>query len=110
MFFKHNTVEYEIQYDLPVFIVFLQKRDIIGDMCGRYGFSVKNAKDAYERFDTYNELSDFKPRWNIAPGQQNPVITRHSPNQTSQMVWGLIPYWAENDSFKYKTINARQKA
>jgi putative SOS response-associated peptidase YedK len=23
------------------------------------------------------------------------------------MVWGLIPYWAKDDSFKFKTINAR---
>jgi putative SOS response-associated peptidase YedK len=76
-------------------------------MCGRYGFSVKNAKDVYERFDTYNELSDFKPRWNIAPGDLNPVITRHSPNEISRMLWGLIPYWARDDSFKFKTINAR---
>jgi putative SOS response-associated peptidase YedK len=76
-------------------------------MCGRYGFSVKNAKDVYERFDTYNELADYQPRYNIAPGQQNPVITKHSPNQISRMVWGLIPHWAQDDSFKYKTINAR---
>jgi putative SOS response-associated peptidase YedK len=88
-------------------IVFLQMRGIIGDMCGRYGFSVKNAKDVYERFDTVNELSDYKPRWNIAPGEQNPVITRHSPNQISRMVWGLIPYWAKNTKFHFTTINAR---
>jgi putative SOS response-associated peptidase YedK len=76
-------------------------------MCGRYGFSVKNAKDVYERFDTSNELADFKPRYNIAPGQQNPVITKHSPNQISRMVWGLIPFWAKDDKFKFQTINAR---
>ena len=81
-------------------IVFLQMGYIIGDMCGRYGFSVKNAKDVYERFDTYNELSDFKPRWNIAPGQLNPVITKHSPNQISRMVWGLIPFWAKDTNTK----------
>ena len=28
-------------------------------MCGSYGFSVKNAKDVYERFDTYSELSNY---------------------------------------------------
>jgi putative SOS response-associated peptidase YedK len=68
---------------------------------------VKNAKDVYERFDTANELSDLHPRWNIAPGQENPVITKHSPNHISRMVWGLIPFWAKNDSFKFNTINAR---
>jgi putative SOS response-associated peptidase YedK len=88
-------------------IVFLQTRGIIGDMCGRYGFPVKNAKDVYERFDTYNELSDFKPRYNIAPGELNLVITKHSPNQISRMVWGLIPFWAKDDKFQFQTINAR---
>ncbi len=76
-------------------------------MCGRYGFSVKNAKDVYERFDVYNELPDFKPRYNIAPGQQNPVITKHSPNYISRMVWGLIPHWAKDTKFQFNTINAR---
>jgi putative SOS response-associated peptidase YedK len=78
--------------------VFLQKRDIIGGMCGRYGFSVKDAKDVYERFDTYNELSDYQPRWNVVPGQLNPVVTRYSPNQISRMVWRLIPHWTKDDS------------
>jgi putative SOS response-associated peptidase YedK len=76
-------------------------------MCGRYGFSVNKAKDVYERFDTANELSDYQPRWNITPGQHNPVITKHSPNQVSRMVWGLIPFWAKDNKFQFQTINAR---
>ena len=43
-------------------------------MCGRYGFTVKDAKEVYERFDTYNELADLTARYNVAPGQMNPVI------------------------------------
>jgi putative SOS response-associated peptidase YedK len=76
-------------------------------MCGRYGFSVNDAKEVYERFEVYNELADLAPRYNIAPGQMNPVVTSHSPNQISRMFWGLIPHWAKDDSSKYKTINAR---
>jgi putative SOS response-associated peptidase YedK len=87
--------------------VFLHKSGIIGAMCGRYGFSVKDSKAVYERFDTANELPDFQPRWNIAPGQHNPVITKHSPNQISRMVWGLIPFWAKDNKFQFQTINAR---
>jgi putative SOS response-associated peptidase YedK len=86
---------------------FLTDKSYNRAMCGRCGFSAKDAKDVYERFDTYNELSDFKLRYNIAPGQRNPVITRHSPNEISRMVWGLIPHWAKDDSFKFKTISAR---
>ncbi len=76
-------------------------------MCGAYGFSVKDAKDVYDRFEVVNQLEDFKPRWNLRPGQMNPVITSHSPNKISRMFWGLIPHWAKDKSFAYKTINAR---
>src|SRR4051794_20571865 len=80
---------------------------IIHTMCGAYGFSVKNAKDVYDRFEVVNTLDDLKPRFNVRPGQMNPVITAHSPNQISRMFWGLIPHWAKDDKYKYKTINAK---
>jgi len=78
-------------------------------MCGRYGFSVKNAKEVYDRFEVVNTLDDLLPRYNIAPGQLNPVIVKHSPNSITRMFWGLIPFFAKDDSFKYKTINARSE-
>jgi putative SOS response-associated peptidase YedK len=107
MFFNYNTEQYEMQYGLLICNCFLTVAGYNRGMCGRYGFSVKNAKDVYERFDTYNELEDFKPRYNITPGQQNPVITKHSPNLISRMVWGLIPFWAKDNKFQFQTINAR---
>jgi putative SOS response-associated peptidase YedK len=76
-------------------------------MCGAYGFSVKDAKEVYDRFEVVNTLEDLKPRWNVRPGQMNPVITSHSQNRISRMFWGLIPHWAKDKSFAYKTINAR---
>jgi len=76
-------------------------------MCGAYGFSVKDAKEVYDRFEVVNQLEDLKARWNVRPGQMNPVITSHSPNRISRMFWGLIPHWAKDKSFGYKTINAR---
>jgi putative SOS response-associated peptidase YedK len=76
-------------------------------MCGAYGFSVKVAKATYDRFEVVNTLEDLKPRWNVRPGQMNPVVTSHSPNRMSRMFWGLIPAWAKDKSFGYKTINAR---
>jgi putative SOS response-associated peptidase YedK len=76
-------------------------------MCGAYGFSVKDAKQVYDRFEVVNTLEDLKPRWNVRPAQMNPVITSHSPNRISRMFWGLIPHWAKDKSFAYKTINAR---
>jgi putative SOS response-associated peptidase YedK len=76
-------------------------------MCGAYGFSVKDAKEVYDRFEVVNILENFKPRWNVRPGQMNPVVISHSPNQITRMFWGLIPHWAKEDSYKYKTINAK---
>ena len=76
-------------------------------MCGAYGFSVKDAKEVYNRFDIVNTLDDFNPRFNVRPGQMNPVVISHSPNQITKMFWGLIPHFAKDEHYKYKTINAK---
>jgi len=76
-------------------------------MCGRYGFSAKDAAAVYQRFAIANELADYTPRYNITPGQMNPTIVKHSPNQIVRMFWGLIPFFAKDDKYKFNTINAR---
>jgi putative SOS response-associated peptidase YedK len=76
-------------------------------MCGAYGFSIHDAKDVYDRFATVNQLDDLRPRFNLRPGQLNPVITSHSPNRISRMFWGLIPHWAKDEKRKFSTINAK---
>jgi putative SOS response-associated peptidase YedK len=76
-------------------------------MCGAYGFSIPDTKNVYDRFEVVNTLADLKPRWNVRPGQLNPVITSHSPNQISRMLWGLIPHWSKTEKHKYSTINAK---
>lgn len=76
-------------------------------MCGRYGFSVKNIKEVYNRFEVVSELPDYQPRYNIAPGQMNPVIIKNSPKKITRMFWGLIPFWARDRTIAFKTINAR---
>jgi putative SOS response-associated peptidase YedK len=78
-------------------------------MCGRYGFSVKDAREVYDRFGVMDLGRNIvlQPRYNIAPGQLNPVILRQSPTRIDQMFWGLIPSWAKDETMRYKTINAR---
>jgi putative SOS response-associated peptidase YedK len=76
-------------------------------MCGAYGFSVNNAREVYDRFAIVNTLEGLKPRWNVRPGQMNPIITSQSPNQISRMFWGLIPHFAVDENYRYKTINAK---
>jgi len=73
-------------------------------MCGAYGFSIQDAKEVYARFEVVNQLEDLHARFNLRPGQLNPVITSHSPNHISRMFWGLIPHWAKDEKSKYRTI------
>ncbi len=76
-------------------------------MCGAYGFSVKDVKEVYKRFDIQNTLDIFKPRYNIRPGQMNPVIVNQERKEITLMFWGFIPRFAHDEHYKYKTINAK---
>ncbi len=76
-------------------------------MCGRYRLT---AKERYLR-DHFGLDEDLRwqPRWNIAPTQQVSTIRQHpsEPRRISGLMrWGLIPYWAKDQSFGLKTINA----
>ncbi|MDR3643282.1 MAG: SOS response-associated peptidase [Candidatus Doudnabacteria bacterium] len=74
-------------------------------MCGR--FTLEPTAKFYERFQIENRLDRLVPRYNIAPGQQVPVVISRSPNRVLMMHWGLIPHWAKDPKVGYKMINAR---
>ncbi len=74
-------------------------------MCGR--FTLDPTTKFYERFEISNRLDELTSRYNIAPGQLVPVITKNSPNRVEMMKWGLIPHWAKEAKIGYKMINAR---
>lgn len=76
-------------------------------MCGAYGFTFKQPKEIYDRFDIENTLDSLEPRFNARPGQKNPVITSNSPNKISYMLWGLIPSFSKEKNLKFSTMNAR---
>lgn len=75
-------------------------------MCGRYTNTVSIKKLA-ERFGFKTIEDDFQPRFNIAPGQNAPVVFRNWPNKFEMMRWGLVPSWAKEERIGYKMINAR---
>lgn len=77
-------------------------------MCGRYG--LVSPKKLKERFEVDNDFDELSPRYNIAPSQNSPVITKHSPNQLQIMRWGLIPIWAKDAKIGYSMINARAES
>lgn len=74
-------------------------------MCGRYSFVPK--QDFAERFQVANQQLELLPRYNVAPTQTMPVITRNSPNRVEEMRWGLVPSWAKDASIGSRMINAR---
>ena len=75
-------------------------------MCGRYTNTISIKKLA-ERFGFKTIADEFRPRYNIAPGQMAPVVLRNSPNRLEMMRWGLVPVWAKEEKIGYKMINAR---
>lgn len=54
-----------------------------------------------------NPLSDFTPRYNIAPSQNAPVILNENEKSIQLLRWGLIPSWAKDPKIAYQLYNAR---
>jgi len=77
-------------------------------MCGR--FTLTEEIDFLQgRFEFETMQIDFKPRYNIAPGQDSLVVAKDSRRRLLMMRWGLIPTWAKEASVGYKMINARSE-
>jgi len=56
----------------------------------------------------WDHLGEWRPRWNVAPTTQVPVVTSANGERTIEwMRWGLIPYWAKDEKIGYSTFNAR---
>src|SRR5213082_538225 len=78
-------------------------------MCGRYT-ETKARSVLTDHFGDYIEqslLEDFRPRFNIAPGQDAPVILNETVPVLKLVRWGLVPSWAKDEKTGYKMINAR---
>ncbi len=77
-------------------------------MCGAYGFSIKDAREVYDRFGVMNKLADFKPHWRIGIGSMNPVIYMTADGvQIKYMYWSFLPTWAKEKRLQFSTFNAR---
>jgi putative SOS response-associated peptidase YedK len=79
-------------------------------MCGR--FTLQYSAEMLAQIFGVKVSQDIKPRYNIAPTQQAPVV-RISPadNQLhiDYLKWGLIPSWAKDASIGNHMINARSE-
>lgn len=76
-------------------------------MCGRFTLYV-DSKKLNTVFHLTDNIFDYVPRYNIAPGQNVPVVTRNADGRVIlYMKWGLVPHWAKEAKIGNRLINAR---
>ncbi len=73
-------------------------------MCGR--FTIVPTIDFHERFGLPPSPA-VTPRYNVAPGQEVPIIVCEDRNCAVPMVWGFIPSLCRNPVAGRPMINAR---
>jgi len=78
-------------------------------MCGR--FALYTEKTRLEQFLGLCSLTDFLPRFNIAPTQKTLFARMNTSGNFSldHLFWGLLPAWAKDKSLAGKMINARSE-
>lgn len=76
-------------------------------MCGRY--TLTDFEDLKEYFVGFEWPEELEPRYNIAPTQEV-LAVRNTPEKTVEYLrWGLIPFWAKDESIGNRMINARSE-
>ena len=77
-------------------------------MCGRFSLHTPEPQ-IREAFNLdHTEPLGLKPRYNITPSQDIPIIRDTESSREMVMArWGLIPAWSKESKSKYSTINAR---
>ncbi len=76
-------------------------------MCGRFG--------QFNSYDVITESLKVKGkrsvfRYNIAPGGTADIIREGETGRSfSPIRWGLVPSWAKDENFGFKTFNARSE-
>ncbi len=77
-------------------------------MCGR--FALATEKHVLEMLYQLEIRGALEPRYNIAPGQDILALRRAPHRGDRELVnlkWGLVPFWAEEQSIGNRLINAR---
>lgn len=69
----------------------------------------KSAQEVQNRFKAkFENEALFTPKiYNGFQFPKTPVITNKQPDKIQLFNWGLIPFWAKDDSIKKNTLNAR---
>ena len=73
-------------------------------MCGRYTLTRQKVlvEELEASLDPETERNQWwKPRFNVAPTQDAPVVTlRDGVRVLEMMRWGLVPFWAGKEGAK----------
>lgn len=79
-------------------------------MCGRY--ALHSHPDVIVLQFGVAEVPQLKPRFNIAPTQEAPVVRigREQKRALAVLRWGLIPSWSKDPSIGARMINARAES
>lgn len=75
-------------------------------MCGRFTLTL-DPGELQEKLDLGPYLQVYEPRYNIAPSQSVSVVRDGGNREIEQFRWGLIPFWAKDESIGNRMINAR---
>jgi putative SOS response-associated peptidase YedK len=77
-------------------------------MCGRYTLGLE-AEELVEAFDVPELAFEYRPRFNIAPGQEAPVVAVDRRGRRMGLLrWGLVPAWMNDPGRGF--INARAES
>lgn len=78
-------------------------------MCGRYTLTRREADQlALELGVPVEQLADYRPRYNIAPGQRQWIVRMEfEEREALRAWWGLINHWAKDKNQGHRQINAR---
>ncbi|HEY8166543.1 MAG TPA: SOS response-associated peptidase, partial [Gemmatimonadaceae bacterium] len=80
-------------------------------MCGRS--SLHDAPvSVLESFGLPPVIPGFRPRYNIAPSQEQLTLSlsRDGSPEVRARRWGLVPYWATDETIGNRLINARAES
>jgi putative SOS response-associated peptidase YedK len=78
-------------------------------MCGRFGLTITQEEMA-AIFGAPVLIEDWRPRYNIAPSQEVPVLVMGSEGRSiTSFRWGLVPSWSKDPAMGNRMINARSE-
>ena len=77
-------------------------------MCGRAKLPEEVSEIKLDLKIDFDEMANYRPRWNAAPTSQLPVVISNLRQRTLVLMrWGLIPAWAKDIKIGCSTFNAR---